>query len=129
VIRAAGGVVVRGAADEVEVLVVHRARYDDWTFPKGKAEEGESDEDCARREVEEETGLRCELERELPATSYLDAQGREKRVRYWLMRAVAGELRFVHEVDDGTWLTPEQAAHRLSYARDLDVLGAVSGTP
>ena len=124
-IRAAGGAVVRAADDGTEVLVVHRPRYDDWTFPKGKAKPGESYEDCALREVEEETGLRCELERELPSTSYVDAHGRQKLVRYWLMRAVAGELRFLHEVDDGVWLAPEQAARRLSYSRDLHVLDGI----
>lgn len=121
-IRAAGGVVVRGEGDTVEVLVVHRPRYDDWTFPKGKAEPGEPDEDCALREVEEETGLRCELVRELPSTSYVDAQGRPKLVRYWLMRPVGGELDFLHEVDDAAWLSPGEAAQRLSYARDVPVL-------
>ena len=85
VIRAAGGVPVRQAGGDLEVLLVHRPRYDDWTFPKGKAEPGESDVECALREVEEETGLRCELGRELPSTSYVDGKGRPKRVRYWLM--------------------------------------------
>jgi 8-oxo-dGTP diphosphatase len=65
-VRAAGGVVVRDAPGGPEVLVVHRPEYDDWTFPKGKAEPGETDEACALREVEEETGLVCELESELP---------------------------------------------------------------
>jgi 8-oxo-dGTP pyrophosphatase MutT (NUDIX family) len=124
-IRAAGGVVVREAGDRIEVLVVHRPRYDDWTFPKGKAEPGESDEDCALREVEEETGLRCELDRELPSTTYADAHGRPKRVRYWRMRPAAGELRFAHEIDDAEWMSPEEAARRLSYDRDLRVLDAV----
>jgi 8-oxo-dGTP pyrophosphatase MutT (NUDIX family) len=59
------------------VVLVHRPRYDDWTFPKGKAHRGESDEDCALREVEEETGLRCELGEELPSTAYLDGRGRD----------------------------------------------------
>jgi 8-oxo-dGTP pyrophosphatase MutT (NUDIX family) len=124
-IRAAGGVVVRETGEGIEVLVVHRPRYDDWTFPKGKAEPGESDEDCALREVEEETGLRCELDRELRSTSYVDAQGRPKLVRYWLMRPVAGELRYVNEVDDARWMSQEEAAGRLSYDRDLPVLDAV----
>jgi 8-oxo-dGTP pyrophosphatase MutT (NUDIX family) len=129
VIRAAGGVVVREAEGGTEVLVVHRTKYDDWTFPKGKAEPGESDEDCAVREVEEETGLRCELDRELPATSYTDAQRRPKRVRYWLMRPVAGDLRFEHEVDNADWLPRDEAAARLSYPRDLRVLEAAFATP
>jgi len=122
VIRAAGGVVVRAGADGPEVLVVHRPRYDDWTFPKGKAEPGETDEDCALREVEEETGLRCELVRELPSTSYVDARGRPKVVRYWLMRVVGGELAFLHEVDAAAWLSPGEAAERLTYDRDVPVL-------
>jgi 8-oxo-dGTP pyrophosphatase MutT (NUDIX family) len=122
VVRAAGGVVVRERDGGLEVLVVHRPKYGDWTFPKGKADAGESDEDCARREVEEETGLCCELERELASTSYLDGHGRPKRVRYWLMRPVGGELRFEHEVDDAVWLAPAEARERLSYGRDLDVL-------
>jgi 8-oxo-dGTP pyrophosphatase MutT (NUDIX family) len=128
-IRAAGGVVVRETGEGREVLVVHRPRYDDWTFPKGKAEPGESDEDCSLREVEEETGLRCELDRELRSTSYADAHGRPKRVRYWLMRPVGGKLRFVHEVDDGEWMPIGEAARRLSYDRDVRVLESVSAGP
>jgi 8-oxo-dGTP pyrophosphatase MutT (NUDIX family) len=125
-IRAAGGVVVRERDGGIEVLLVHRPRYGDWTFPKGKAEADESDEDCALREVEEETGLRCELDRELPSTSYVDGHGRPKRVRYWVMRAVGGELTFEHEVDDAIWLPSEDARHRLSYDRDVAVLAAVA---
>ena len=69
VVQAAGGVVVRDGADGPEVLLVHRPAYDDWSFPKGKLEPGESDEECAVREVEEETGLRCALGRELEPTT------------------------------------------------------------
>jgi 8-oxo-dGTP pyrophosphatase MutT (NUDIX family) len=129
VIRAAGGVVVREGVNGLEVLVVHRPLYDDWTFPKGKAEGGESDEDCALREVEEETGLCCELDRELPSTSYVDGHGRPKLVRYWLMRPVGGELDFLHEVDDAVWLSPRVAAQRLTYVRDLPVLDGVLAGP
>jgi 8-oxo-dGTP diphosphatase len=125
VIRAAGGVVVRGD----EVLVVHRPRHDDWTFPKGKAHPDETDEDCAVREVEEETGLRCALERELPGTEYVDAHGRPKRVRYWLMRPLGGRLAFVHEVDDARWLTPDAARELLTYDRDHAVLDALAIRP
>lgn len=119
-IRAGGGVVLRNG----EVLLVHRPKYDDWTFPKGKADEGETDEETAIREVEEETGLRCELVRELPSTDYRDARGRPKRARYWLMRPLAGEFTPTAEIDRVDWLPPEEAEKRLSYERDLEVLRA-----
>ena len=121
-VRAAGGVPVRATPDGLEVLLVHRPRYDDWSFPKGKAEPGESDEDCAVREVEEETGLRCSLGRKLLSTAYTDPKGRAKRVRYWVMDIVGGELAFEHEVDGGRWVSPEEAVSLLSYPRDVEVL-------
>ena len=83
-IEAAGGVVVRDG----RVALVHRPRYDDWSLPKGKLDEGESWEEAALREVEEETGLRCELGPEVGRTRYR-ASGRPKVVRYWLMEAEA----------------------------------------
>ena len=125
IVRAAGGVPVRDGPDGVEVLVVHRPQYDDWSFPKGKCEPGEADEACALREVEEETGLVCELERELPSTSYRDARGRAKVVRYWCLRVIGGDLDFAHEVDAARWVPSPQAAELLSYERDLVVLRAV----
>lgn len=121
-VRAAGGVIVRDGDGGREVLVVHRPQYRDWTFPKGKAEPGESDEACAVREVEEETGLRCVLGEELASTEYVDARGRPKRVRYWLMQVEGGELSFEHEVDAARWLTPAEAAEQLTYDRDLELL-------
>ncbi len=111
-----------------EVLVVHRPSYDDWTFPKGKAEAGESDEACAVREVEEETGLRCALGRELPSTEYVDARGRPKRVRYWLMHPEQETLTFAHEVDDARWLAPDDAERLLTYTRDASLLAAINAS-
>jgi 8-oxo-dGTP pyrophosphatase MutT (NUDIX family) len=122
VIRAAGGLVVREGGSGLELLVVHRPRYDDWSFPKGKAEGDETDEACALREVHEETGLVCELDGELPATEYRDSRGRPKRVRYWRMRPVGGRLELLHEVDDARWVSPSEAERLLSYARDRALL-------
>jgi 8-oxo-dGTP diphosphatase len=121
-IDAAGGVVVRDG----RVLLVHRPRYDDWTFPKGKLDPGESFEDAALREVEEETGVRCTLDRELPATRY-EVRGRPKLVRYWLM-APEAETDFVpnHETDEVRWLTPDEARALLTYDHDRDVLAAAA---
>jgi 8-oxo-dGTP diphosphatase len=118
VVRAAGGLVVRDGT----VLLVHRPKYDDWSFPKGKCGEGESDEACALREVEEETGLRCELLEEVGETSYRDGKGRPKVVRYWRMRALAGDFVPHDEVDEISWVTPEAAAEVLSWSRDLALL-------
>jgi 8-oxo-dGTP diphosphatase len=122
VVRAAGGVVVREADGPPEVVLVHRPQYDDWTLPKGKAEDGESDEECALREVEEETGLVCELVEELETSSYSDSSGRPKVVRYWLMRPLSGKLRPTREVDDARWLPVTDAEERLTYPRDVRVL-------
>jgi len=125
VVRAAGGVVWRPVTDrQVEVLLVHRPKYDDWTFPKGKADPGETDEHCALREVAEETGLRCELGAELPSTGYRDRFARAKRVRYWAMRPVDGSFSPGQEVDEVAWLAPAAAARRLTYERDGTVLDA-----
>jgi 8-oxo-dGTP pyrophosphatase MutT (NUDIX family) len=126
-IRAAGGILWRsisGLPDDavVEVALVHRPRYDDWSLPKGKAEDGESDEDCARREVVEETGLRCELGAELASTSYRDARGRRKRVRYWAMRPLNGRFEGRHEVDEVRWLPLDEAEEELTWSRDRTVL-------
>jgi 8-oxo-dGTP pyrophosphatase MutT (NUDIX family) len=128
-VHAGGGVVWRaGAAGEVEVLLVHRPRYDDWSFPKGKRDPGESDEGCAVREVEEETGVRAALGPELPSVAYTDRKGRPKVVRYWAM-AVVEDLGFEpgDEVDERRWCTLGAAADRLSYAHDVDLLGAFAG--
>lgn len=121
-IRAAGGVVLEGG----RVLLVHRPKYDDWTFPKGKAADDEADEETALREVHEETGIRCALERELGSTEYVDSRGRPKRVRWWLMRPLADDG-FVpnEEVDELCWVDLPAAATLLSYGRDLKLLAAL----
>lgn len=121
---AAGAVVTRKGGD---VLLVHRPKYDDWSFPKGKAERGETDEECALREVHEETGLVCELDGELPSTEYTDSRGRPKRVRYWRMRPIGGRLELLHEVDEARWVSPAEAERLLSYARDRALVGSLGG--
>jgi 8-oxo-dGTP diphosphatase len=118
-VRAAGGVLVNGRG---EVAVIYRPKYGDWTFPKGKLEPGESWEDAAVREVEEETGYRCKREDELGSVSYLDRHGRPKRVRYWRMRVRDGDFSPNREVSDLHWLSPSRAAGRLSFDRDREIL-------
>jgi 8-oxo-dGTP pyrophosphatase MutT (NUDIX family) len=128
-VRAAGGLLFRrGPGGTVEVVLVHRPAYDDWTFPKGKLDDGETEADAAVREVEEETGLRARLGRELTTTSYHDSRGRPKTVRYWEMTPVAGVLRPAHEIDDARWVPVDEAAHMLTYARDRDLLARVTPT-
>lgn len=126
-VRAAGGVVVRGAGASRHVLVVHRLAYGDWTFPKGKAKPAETDEACAVREVEEETTLRCELRHELPSTSYVDAKGRQKVVRWWLMRPLddPDSAAPANEIGEVRWLAPGEARELLTYRRDLVLLDAL----
>ena len=128
IVRAAGGVVTRKLpGGEAEILLVHRPRYDDWTLPKGKALRGETNEECALREVEEETGLACELGPEVALSSYLDGAGRPKEVRYFAMTPPAGVEAAPHnEVDDVRWLTRERALRVLSYPRDLEIVERLS---
>jgi 8-oxo-dGTP diphosphatase len=128
VVAAAGGAVWQpvGPGGEIEVVLVHRPRYDDWTLPKGKLDPGESYEEAALREVEEETGLRCRLGPELPSTSYVDISGRSKLVRYWAMTVRSGSVAGGHhEVDDARWLRLSQARLRLTYPRDAGVVDAL----
>ena len=120
-VQAAGGVVLRDGL----VALVHRPRYDDWSLPKGKLDPGESFEEAALREVEEETGLRCRLVRELPTVRY-DVRGRLKEVRYWAME-VDDEIPFVpnDEVDQVRWVGQQEALALLSYDRDREPLLAL----
>lgn len=130
VVRAAGGVVWRpDTFAQPEVLVVHRPKYDDWSLPKGKCDADESAEECALREVAEETGYQCVLGPELPATTYTDRHGRPKQVRYWVMTLHSGDFRPNDEVDAIRWLGIASALSLLSYQRDRDLLAAFGSPP
>ncbi len=129
-VRAAGGLVWRrNRAGEVELLLVHRPRYDDWSLPKGKAHRGESDRDTALREVEEETGLRCRLGAELATVRYRTERGEDKTVRWWSM-TVRKDVGFApdDEVDEVRWVTMEGFDHLGSFDSDRKVVDSfVSG--
>jgi len=121
-IRAAGGVVMRDG----RIAVVHRPKYDDWSLPKGKLDPGESWEEAAMREVEEETGLRCRLEEELEPAHYT-AKGRPKTVRWWRMSVIEDGGDSDDEVDELRWLTPGEAVSTLSYDHDRQLVRSVAG--
>jgi 8-oxo-dGTP pyrophosphatase MutT (NUDIX family) len=127
-VRAAGGVVWRkDDRDCPEVCIVHRPRYDDWSLPKGKLDAGESFEDAALREVEEEISVRARLSEELPPATYRDHKGRPKLVRYWLME-IETDLGFVpnDEVDEVRWCSPAEAARCVTYPFDAELLVTVA---
>jgi 8-oxo-dGTP diphosphatase len=122
-VLAAGGVVVREEGGTWRTVVIHRPKYADWTLPKGKLEPEEGFETAALREVEEETGLRCEIGAELTPVAYRDRKGRSKIVRYWIMRPLdVGAFTPNDEVDELRWLGPSEAADLLSYGHDVDLV-------
>jgi 8-oxo-dGTP diphosphatase len=127
-IRAAGGVLLAPAdGGETRVAVIHRPKYMDWSLPKGKLEEGEGWQEAALREVEEETGYRCEPSSELPQVSYLDRKGRRKLVRYWLMEPLDGQFEPHGEVDELRWVSLEQADELLTYPHDKELVREALG--
>ena len=124
VIEAAGGVVWRRVDDRVQILLIHRPDYDDWSLPKGKLDPGEAADECALREVREETGLSCVLGPALAPTHYVDRRGGFKRVRYWAMQVRGGEFTVNAEVDEIRWLHVDEAVELLTYRRDRKVLSS-----
>src|ERR1039457_2544241 len=130
-IRAAGAVVCRRAAGGDEVSLIHRIKYGDWTFPKGKLEPGEHVLEAAVREVAEETGVRVVLGRRLSQVSY-DSNGRPKLEAYWAARPAPGaSTTFVPnaEVDDLEWLPVPTARRKLSYGHDAQLLADLMAGP
>ncbi len=128
VVVAAGGIVTRGRdSDRPETLVVHRPAYDDWSFPKGKVDPGEREDEAALREVREETGLECTLEQEIGSVEYADKSGTRKVVRYWAMDPIGGDFEPNQEVDEIRWLAASAAIDLLSYERDRALLRSTMG--
>ena len=125
VVWAAGGIVMRDNGGELEVLVVHRPHRSDWSFPKGKMDDGETLAQTATREVQEETGFRCRLLERLPVVRYTDGKDREKLVVYWTMEIVHGAFEVNDEVDTFGWFTLPAASRVLTYERDVELLGAL----
>jgi 8-oxo-dGTP diphosphatase len=121
-VRAAGGIIVRGEGDARRVALVHRPRYDDWSFPKGKLIDGEDERAAALREVLEETGLRCSIGPSVGAVTYVDRNGRPKVVRYFSMTTDGGTFVPSAEVDELRWLPIDEADGRLSYLYDRTLL-------
>ena len=125
-IRAAGGIVVRRARKGPKVLLIHRPRYNDWTFPKGKVDPGETFKQAALREVEEETGYHCIAHRpRLASLQYYDGSGRSKEVRYWIMTVDKGKFTPNKEVDEIDWVRLPKVEGKLSYSRDRRLYRAV----
>lgn len=125
-VRAAGCVLWRRAVSEdgLEIGLVHRPKYDDWSHPKGKLKRDEAALAGAVREVAEETGMDCRPGAPLPTAYYL-ANGRPKQVRYWAAEAVAGAFTPNSEVDQLVWLSPDDARNRLTHERDRPLVDAL----
>jgi 8-oxo-(d)GTP phosphatase len=128
-IRAAGALPWRRRDAQLEVALVHRPRYDDWSWPKGKLDEGEEWPVAAAREVWEETGFQVRLGRPLPSSEFpfqdLADQPATKNVRYWAAEVVSGDGTLVNEIDEVAWLDVAAATARLSYPRDREQLRAL----
>lgn len=125
---AAGGIIVDDKTGTPRVLLVHRPRYDDWSFPKGKLDPGETLEEAALREVKEETGLKCRIVRRVAVTRYRyrtrsPGRFRPKAVHYFLMQRITRRIRVPgEEVDRAEWFELEEAARTLSYIQDRELL-------
>jgi len=125
--RAAGGVIVdTDAKGKMLVALIHRPHREDWSFPKGKLDPGETFEECALREVVEETGLTCRLDRFVGVTEYTHRKGRPKIVAYWLMSVESGEFTVNDEADEIRWCTIKEAMKLATYDRDIELLEMIA---
>lgn len=115
----------RRTDDQLEVALVHRPKYDDWSWAKGKLDPGETWVAAAVREVLEETGFRPRLGIPLPRSVYSMQRGKLKEIRYWAAEVMGGSGELENEIDEVAWLTPAQAQTRFSYVRDALQLQAV----
>jgi 8-oxo-dGTP diphosphatase len=114
--RKAGGIIIRSLpTGEVQLYLIHRPRYDDWSLPKGHVEAGESYEQAALREVLEETGLVCTITAACPDYSYTLPDGRQAVVHWFLMEMVEQRAPLDNEADEGQWVRLTEAQHLLSY--------------
>ena len=123
-IRAAGALLWRETPDQnIEIALIHRPRYGDWTLPKGKIESGETALQCAYRELFEETGIKAKFTRQLGSVEY-DENGLRKRVIFWSAQCAMDASAFVsnEEVDQLRWLTPDEAAEEATYATDVEMI-------
>lgn len=124
-VEAAGGVVWRDRRQQREVLVVHRPGLGDWSFPKGKWQQGDLTlVDTARREIYEETGWSVVIGEELLGIEYIDRKGRQRHTRYWEMLGLAGKFRPSREIDATRWVPADRVHQVLTYERDRQVLAA-----
>ncbi|MFE3443745.1 NUDIX domain-containing protein [Nocardia sp. NPDC059180] len=132
-IHAAGAVVWRYAADgsgAIEIAVIHRPKYEDWSLPKGKLDPGETPVLAAVREVAEETGLHCRLGRYLGHVTYpVPGHRKLKRVYYWAAEVIDGAFAANTEVDELIWLRLDQVMDELSYPMDRQVVRAFTRLP
>lgn len=128
IVYAAGAVLWRKRRKTVEVALIHRPRYDDWSLPKGKVDPGETEPVTAIREILEETGQHATLGRRLGSVSYPVAQG-VKKVRYWTARAAGGDFVPNREVDDLVWLPVADALKELHYPHDGKILRRFAKAP
>lgn len=123
-IRAAGALLWRETADRnIEIALIHRPKYGDWTLPKGKIEVGETALQCAYRELREETGIKANFTRQLGFADY-EENGQRKRVIFWAAHCALDKSTFIanEEVDQLRWLTPEEALKEATYLSDKEMI-------